>query len=66
MEKIYEVEFMNYTAEKKYTVKGFDENGNQKNILVGEEPFLIRESEFEKYKKWGDGFRVIRFVGNLM
>lgn len=65
MEKIYEVEFINYTTEGKYAVKGFDEHGNQKNVHVGEEPFLIRESEFEKYRKWGNGFRVIRFVGNL-
>ena len=36
-----------------------------KYINVGKEPFLIKESDFDKYMKYGGGFRVVRFVGNM-
>lgn len=67
MEKVYEVEFMNYTNYMKDTVSnGEKEIGNVKYINVGKEPFLIRESEFDKYMKYGGGFRIVRFVGNII
>lgn len=62
MEKIYQVEFLQYTNCMKNTVWNEEENNY---LRIGTEPFLIRESEFEKYMKFGDGFRVVRFVGNL-
>lgn len=64
MEKVYEVEFMQYTNCMRDTVS--DGNGfDSKYINVGKEPFLIKESEFERYMKFGGGFRIIRFVGNM-
>ena len=37
-----------------------------KYITVGYEPFLVRESELEKYMAYGSGFRIIKFVGNII
>jgi hypothetical protein len=44
----------------------YKEIGDMKYITVGKEPFLVRESELEKYMAWGGGFRIIRFVGNIV
>jgi len=67
MEKVYEVEFMEYTNCMKDTVSNqAKEIGDRKYIGVGKEPFLVRESELEKYRAWGNGFRIIRFVGNII
>lgn len=66
MEKIYEIEFMSYTNCMKDTVGNMaDEIKDTKYINVGKEPFLIKESDFEKYRKFGNGFRIVRFVGNM-
>ena len=67
MEKVYEIEFMSYTNCLKNTISDHaKEIGNMKYIHVGHEPFLVRESELEKYRAWGDGFRIVRFVGNII
>ena len=67
MEKVYEVEFMEYTNCMKDTVcNRYKDIGDMKYINVGKEPFLVRESELEKYMAWGNGFRIIRFVGNIV
>lgn len=65
MEKVYEVEFMEYTNSMRDTVSDGAELGKIKYIHVGKEPFLIKESEFDKYMKFGKGFRIVRFVGNM-
>lgn len=66
MEKVYEVEFMKYTNCMNDTVSdGNTEIGKTKYINVGKEPFLIKESDFDKYMKYGGGFRIVRFVGNI-
>ena len=66
MEKVYEIEFMNYTNSMRDTVCNYaKEIKDTKYINVGKEPFLIKESEFEKYMKYGGGFRVVKFVGNI-
>lgn len=65
MEKVYEVEFMEYTNYFKDTVSDGGEIGKTKYIHTGREPFLIKESEFDKYMKFGKGFRIVRFVGNI-
>ena len=65
MEKVYEVEFIQYTNYTKDTVSYENETGKINYLHVGEEPFLIRESEFDRYMKFGKGFRVVRFVGNI-
>lgn len=65
MEKVYEVEFMRYTNCMKDTVSDGAEIGKTKYIEVGKESFLIKESDFPKYQKYGGGFRIVRFVGNI-
>ena len=65
MEKIYEVEFIEYTNCMKDTVSNGKEIGKIEYIDVGKEPFLIKESEFDKYMKFGKGFRIVKFVGNM-
>lgn len=69
-EKIYFVEFMTYTNCMKDTVSNWDGKGDPfgkdiKYLDVGHN-FLIKESEIEKYKKFGQGYRNIKFVGELM
>jgi len=69
LEKVYEVTFMNYTSALKNTVSDWD--GDPSNLSkvtyldVTTSPFLLRESELSKYKRYGGGFRDIRFAGNL-
>lgn len=65
MEKVYEVEFIEYTNSMRDTVSDGEELGKTKYIRIGKEPFLIKESEFNKYMKFGKGFRIVRFVGNM-
>ena len=74
MEKIYKVEFMEYTNVFKDTVSNqtketvsnqIKEIKDKKYLMVGKEPFLVRESELDNYRAWGGGFRYIEFVGNI-
>lgn len=66
MEKIYKVEFIEYTNALRDTVCNQEkEVGDRKYLRVGKEPFLVRESELDKYRAWGGGFRYIEFVGNI-
>lgn len=66
MEKIYEVEFMQYTNCMRDTVcNDAKEIKDMKYLHVGKEPFLIKESEFDRYMKYGGGFRIVKFVGNI-
>lgn len=67
MEKVYEVEFMEYTNYMRDTVYNRDkEIGDMKYITVGKEPFLVKESELDKYSVYGGGYRSIKFVGNIV
>lgn len=66
VEKVYEVEFMQYTnCMNDIVSNGEKEIGKVTYIHVGREPFLIKESDFPKYQKFGGGFRIVRFVGNI-
>lgn len=66
VEKVYEVEFMQYTNCMRDTVCDEEkELGKGQCLHVGKEPFLIKESDFPKYQKYGGGFRIVRFVGNI-
>lgn len=67
MEKVYLVEFIEYTNCMRDTVSDGNENiGETKYITVGKEPFLVRESELDKYSKYGKGYRSMLFVGNII
>lgn len=69
LEKVYKVTFMTYTNVMKDTVSDWD--GKPSNISkvkclsVGKEPFLVRESDLDKYRCFGDGYRDIQFIGNM-
>lgn len=67
MEKIYRVQFMQHTNHMRDTVSSKNkEIGDMKYIKIGNESFLVRESELEKYREYGDGYRSIEFVGNMI
>jgi len=71
MEKIYAVKFRRYTNCLQDTVSnGKDDHTledlkDTKYLNVGKDPFLIRESDFEKYKEFGGGFESLTYVGML-
>lgn len=63
-ERIYAVEFMKYTNSSRDTVS----NGKARDVSyihTGKESFLVKESDLETYRNYGDGFRSIQFVGNM-
>lgn len=71
-EKIYAVRFRQYTNCLQDTVSNtksddhlMEDLKDTKYLNVGKDPFLIRESEFEKYKEFGDGFESLTYVGQL-
>ena len=71
-EKVYSVEFMGYTNFSKTTVYTSPENlGNGIYSFIDSEyldvagGFLVRESELDRYKVYGDGYRHIEFVGYM-
>ena len=71
-EKVYSVEFMNYTNCLRDTVSTEpekDENGviNFMGIeyLDVKDGFLVRESELDKYRVFGGGYNSIHFVGYM-
>ena len=61
MEKIYKVEFMEYTDYNRDKVS----NINHIDYLRVPSPFLIRESEIEFHKNFGGGIKSLEFVGYL-
>lgn len=67
MEKVYKVKFMQYTNCFMDTVSDCNEDiGKRKCLKVGADPVIIRESDLPKYMKYGNGFRSIEFIGNLL
>lgn len=68
-EKIYAVDFISYTNCMNDTVSDWDGTGSPMDrdteYLHVEKPFLIRESDIDYYKKFGQGFRSLTLVGYL-
>ena len=63
-EKVYEVEFMSYTNALGDTV--WDKESDEYiEIPDNERTLIVRESELEKYKRFGDGYRSTKFVGYM-
>ena len=79
--KMYEVTFNYYYNKTDYnTVSTY--KFNEYNEYVGEDgrsadtkngsylhipnPFIIREDEIEKYKKYGCGYKSLRYVGSII
>lgn len=72
LEKIYAVEFMEYTDVLNTTVSNATKDGqvfsdpdSVEYITIGHEPFLVPERYLDIYSKYGKGFRSIHFVGNM-
>lgn len=68
LEKVYAVEFMSYTNCLRDTVSDWNGissfTGKEKYLTVkGPNEFLVKESDLEKYRKYGQGYKNIRFVG---
>ena len=68
-EKVYKVEFMSYTNVTKNVVARYRKDTNCNKTAdyldVGPSPFLVKESDLEKYREYGDGYRSIEFVGKI-
>lgn len=64
-EKVYHAEFMEYTNTTKNTVAkyGPDKFKDTEYLNVGPDPFLVKESDIDKYKGFGGGYKVLMFVG---
>ena len=64
-EKVYCADFMEYTNCTRKTVAkyGPDKFKDTEYLDVGSEPFLVKESDIDKYKEFGGGYRSLVFVG---
>ena len=64
-EKVYHAEFMEYTNNTKTTVAKYGPNKikDTEYLDVGPDPFLVKESDIDKYKEFGGGYKVLMFVG---
>ena len=65
--KIYKVEFNKYTNGMRDTVSnGAKEIKDHKYLNVGRlYDFLVKDSDLDYYKQFGDGFKKIELVGEL-
>lgn len=64
-EKIYSIKFRSYSNGLRDTICK-ENNGKTEYISVGEDPFLIKESDINKYAEYGDGIESLTFVGNMI
>lgn len=63
-EKVYEVEFMNYTNCLRNTI--WDEKSDEYiEIPDHGNTLIVKESELEEYKRFGEGYRSIKFIGYM-
>ena len=64
-EKVYHVEFMEYTNITRNTVAkyGPDKIKDAEYLDVGPGPFLVKESDIDKYKDFGGGYKSLIFAG---
>lgn len=67
MEKVYKVKFMQYTNYFMDTISdGNEDISERKYLKVGNDPVIIKESDLSKYMKYGNGFRSVEFIGNML
>lgn len=45
---------------------GNEDVGKRKYLLIGTDSVIIKESDLSKYMKYGNGFRSVEFIGNLI
>ena len=66
-EKIYAVEFNSYTNALNNVVSNGDEDiGRRKYIHIPDGGLLVKESELDEYRKYGNGFASTKFVGTIL
>ena len=68
LEKVYAVDFMAYTNCLNDTVSDWDGvssfTGKEKYLTVkGPKVFLVKESDLEKYSKYGQGYKNLTCIG---
>ena len=68
-ELLYDVEFNRYTNCMEDTVSNWDGVGDALNLDIEyisvPKPFIIKESDIDYYRKFGGGFKYLKFVGYL-
>lgn len=66
-EKVYQVEFMRYSNYEHDCVSNASSFGDNPTeyLELGDEPFLIKESDLSKYQQFGGGYKSLIFVGNI-
>lgn len=64
-EKVYSVEFMDYTNCLCDTVSDGNKDFSKMKYLSVGRNFLIKESDFEKYRVYGNGYRSLTYVGDI-
>lgn len=65
LEKVYAVTFMQYTNFMNDTVSDNNKDWSKLNYLNVGQNFLIKESDIEKYRVYGGGYRSLTFVGEI-
>lgn len=65
LEKVYAVTFMKYTNCMNDTVNDMNNDYRKLNYLNVGHNFLIKESDIEKYRVYGGGYRSLTFVGEI-
>lgn len=68
-EKVYHAEFMEYTNITRKTVAKYTSNPktgvpDAKYLDVGPD-FLVKESDIEKYREYGKGYKSLIFAGYI-
>ena len=63
-EKIYAIEFMEYTNWEKICV--YNEKTDSYISLSHKGPLLVRESDLSKYQDYGNGIKSIEYVGVMV
>lgn len=65
-EKVYFVKFNDYTNSTYSTVRYSNiEEGQDEYLDIPYGGLVIRESELEKYRKFGNGYKTIKLVGSM-
>ena len=69
-ELLYEVKFNRYTNCIEDTVSDWDGVGDvfgaKVHYISTPTPFIIKESDIDYYRKFGGGFKSLRFAGYLL
>lgn len=65
LKKVYAVTFRTYTNAMRDTICDNVDYLGGNYINVGKDIFLIFEDDIEKYRKFGNGFDTLTYIGNM-